>query len=161
MSRLWKGCRSAFMDVTGVSGGLTISSNTVDINLDNFMATRNSISAHFHPIGTNIHGRITNVYCPHLSDKKLGSWIFSTGTVGTIFTLSTSQEGTSILLPHRRKNMEVVSPSPRNTSSSKSSLTTMALWTWRPTMTSTPRTTVEMTPLRSLPNQIDSSYITI
>ena len=71
MSKLWWGNRSIFVDSVRASGGLTISWNPVEVVLDNFMASHHSISTHFHPIGTNMHGRITNVYGPQLSDQKL------------------------------------------------------------------------------------------
>ena len=71
MARLWRGSRSISVDSARASGGLTISWNPLEEDLDNFLASRHSISTHFHPIGTNLHGRITNVYGPKLSDQKI------------------------------------------------------------------------------------------
>ena len=70
MFHLWKGSRSFSMDAVGAYRGLTISWNPVDIILYNFMASRISISTHFHPTSTNMHGRITNVYGLQIPAQK-------------------------------------------------------------------------------------------
>ena len=71
MARLWRGIISISIDSLGDSSGLTISSNPEEVELENFLASRHSISAHFHPLGTNLHGLITYVYVLKLPDHKI------------------------------------------------------------------------------------------
>ena len=81
MSRIWRGNYSISLDSSGASGGLTISWNPTEVDLDHFLASRHSITALFHPIGTNLHDQITNVYGPQLPDQNYSflnflQWIF-------------------------------------------------------------------------------------
>ena len=71
VSRLWRGSQSISIDSLGASGGLTISWNPVEVELDHFLASRHFVPTHFHPIGTNLHGRITNVYRLQIPTQKI------------------------------------------------------------------------------------------
>jgi len=68
---LWKNNKSIAFDVARALGGLAIAWNPSEIILNNFTTTRNSISTSFYPIGTDVHGFITNVYNPQYLDKKI------------------------------------------------------------------------------------------
>ena len=81
MSRLWHVSQSISLDSSRASGGLTISWNPTEVDLDHFLASHHCITALFHPIDTNFHGRITNVYGPHLPNQKSSflnflQWLF-------------------------------------------------------------------------------------
>ena len=70
MSRLWRDNQSVSLESLGASGGFTISWNLTEVELDHFPASWHSIYALFHPIGTNIHGILTNVYGPQLPNQN-------------------------------------------------------------------------------------------
>ena len=74
--RLWKGSQCIFVDSIGASGGLTIVWNPLEVEMDNFLATRCSITASLHILGTVVHGRITNVYGPQLPTQKTTFLVF-------------------------------------------------------------------------------------
>ena len=69
--RLWRGSQCISVDSIGASGCLTISWNPLEVELDHFLATRCSISANFHILGTAVHRRITNVYGPQHPIQKI------------------------------------------------------------------------------------------
>lgn len=62
LTKAWPSCNS--VDASRSSGGLAIAWDTRSIMLTNFHAAHNLIQAIFHPIGTNIHGLLSNVYFP-------------------------------------------------------------------------------------------------
>ena len=64
MARIWKNCTTIAIDVQGASGGLCISWNPHILSLDYALATRHSISASFHLLGSSIKGYLMNVYGP-------------------------------------------------------------------------------------------------
>ena len=69
LPKLWRGSQRISIDSIGTSVGLTIAWNP-EVVLHNFLATRCSITANFHILGTVVHGRITNVYGPQLPTQK-------------------------------------------------------------------------------------------
>ena len=52
------------LDAKGVAGGIGILWNPNQVRLSNFVASRNTLSAHFHVLGTTVRGVISNVYGP-------------------------------------------------------------------------------------------------
>ena len=64
LSKAWPSFNSVAVDASGSSGGLAINWDTQSIMLANFHAAHNLIQANFHPIGTNIHGHLSNFYFP-------------------------------------------------------------------------------------------------
>ena len=70
ISRLWRGNRRISVNSFRASSGLTITWNLEEVELDNFLDSRYIIFAHFHPLGTNLYGRITNVYGLQLPYQK-------------------------------------------------------------------------------------------
>ena len=64
LTKAWPGSRSVAVDAVGSSGGLAIAWNPQALQIGNFHASHNLIQATFHPIGTNIHGHLSNVYFP-------------------------------------------------------------------------------------------------
>ena len=71
LTRVWPSCSSAAVDASGSSGGLAIVWDTLSIELSDFHAVHHLIQATFHPIGTNIHGHLSNVYFPQDQARKL------------------------------------------------------------------------------------------
>ena len=59
------------MDASGFSGGLAIAWDTQSIALSNFHAAHYLIQATFHPIGSNIHGHLSNIYFPQDQARKI------------------------------------------------------------------------------------------
>jgi hypothetical protein len=55
MAHLWKGSKVASIDAVGASGGLKIIWNPFEVTLNDFLATKNTLSTSFHLSGTNIH----------------------------------------------------------------------------------------------------------
>jgi hypothetical protein len=60
----WKQGAAVAIDATGTAGGLAILWNTNSILLENFLATRGSITTDYRLIGSNQPGHLTNVYGP-------------------------------------------------------------------------------------------------
>ena len=58
------------IDAQGASGGLSISWNPLLINLGDALASRHSLSASFHILGSSIRAFLMNVYGPQMADSK-------------------------------------------------------------------------------------------
>ena len=71
LSKAWPCSRSIAVDASSSSGGLAISWDTQSLQVNDFHATHNLIQASFHPIGTNIHGHLSNVYFPQDQASKI------------------------------------------------------------------------------------------
>lgn len=71
LSKAWPSCSSVAVDASGSSGGLAIAWDTQSMVLSNFHAAHNLIQATFHPIGSNIHGHLSNVYFPQEHTRKI------------------------------------------------------------------------------------------
>ena len=52
------------LDANGAARGLGILWNPNMVNISNFVASKNMLSARFHIVGTSVRGAITNVYDP-------------------------------------------------------------------------------------------------
>jgi exonuclease III len=66
----WKQGAAVAVDATGTAGGLAILWNTNSILLENFMATRGSITTDYRLIGSDKPGHLTNVYGPATTGEK-------------------------------------------------------------------------------------------
>ena len=64
MSKAWPSSSSVAVDASRSFGSLAIAWDTRTMQLHDFHAGHNFIQATFHPIGTNIHGHLSNVYFP-------------------------------------------------------------------------------------------------
>jgi hypothetical protein len=141
LAHLWKNSKSIAVDVARASGGLAITWDPSTITLNDFTTTRNSISASYHLIGTNMHGFITFVYGPQSIDQKTNllnfldwykqenprqNWILG-GDFNLITNLREKKGGTTL--------------SRRRTTTLKTSLRIMNWLIWIPPMESTPGTT--------------------
>ena len=71
LSKSWPSCNSVAVDTSGSSGGLAIAWDTQSIALSKFHAVHYLIQATFHPIGSNIHGHLSNVYFPQDQARKI------------------------------------------------------------------------------------------
>jgi exonuclease III len=60
----WKQGRAASIDASGSAGGLTVLWNTSEVIMENFFATKWSLTATYRCIGSNKPGCLTNVYGP-------------------------------------------------------------------------------------------------
>ena len=63
-AKFWKGSESITIDAKDVVGGISIIWNPLEIRLSNFLATRFTIYADFHILGTSLRGILNNVYGP-------------------------------------------------------------------------------------------------
>ena len=71
----WKQGATVVVGAIGIVGGLAILWNTSSILLENFMATRGSITADYRLIGSNKPGHLTNVYGPaNIGEKVTFLW---------------------------------------------------------------------------------------
>ena len=70
LSKAWPSSSSVAVDASGSSGGLAIAWDTHSMQLSDFHAAHNLIQATFHPMGTNIHGHLSNVYFPQEQNSK-------------------------------------------------------------------------------------------
>ena len=66
----WKQGAAVAVDAIGTSGGLAILWNTNSILLENFLATRGSITTDYRLIGSDQPGHLTNVYGPATIGEK-------------------------------------------------------------------------------------------
>ena len=71
LTKAWPGSRSVVVDASGFSSGLAIAWDTQSLQVGDFHASHNLIQATFHPIGTNIHGHLSNVYFPQDQASKV------------------------------------------------------------------------------------------
>ena len=71
LSKAWPSSSSVVVDASSFSGGLAVSWDTQTIMLAEFHRAHNLIQATFHPIGTNIHGHLSNVYFPQDRVSKI------------------------------------------------------------------------------------------
>lgn len=62
--RFWKGAETITLHATDVVQGLGILWNPNLLNVSNFLASRNTLPANFHVMGTSVRGVIMNVYNP-------------------------------------------------------------------------------------------------
>ena len=62
--KVWKGCEAIAVDAKKVAGGIGILWNPREVSLSDFSASRHSLSAAFHILGTSIRGFMTNVDGP-------------------------------------------------------------------------------------------------
>ena len=67
---IWKNCLTIEISTHGSSGGLSISWNPLLTTLDDILASRHSLSASFHILGSSIRGFLMNVYGPQMVDSK-------------------------------------------------------------------------------------------
>lgn len=58
------------LDACGATGGLGILWDPNLVNITNFVAMRNMLSAHFHILDTSVRDIITNVYNPFQQARK-------------------------------------------------------------------------------------------
>jgi exonuclease III len=66
----WRQGRAASIDALGTAGGLAVLWNTSEVIMENFFATKWSITADYRCIGSNKPGCLTNVYGPASSRDK-------------------------------------------------------------------------------------------
>ena len=71
LSKAWPSSRSIAMDASSSFGRLAVAWDTQSLLVNDFHATHNLIQATFHPIGTNIHGHLSNVYFPQDQARKI------------------------------------------------------------------------------------------
>ena len=70
VEKILKGSELIAIDAIGPVGCIGIIWNPIDICLSNFLATRFTISAYFHILGTSLRGILTDVYGSLLSAPK-------------------------------------------------------------------------------------------
>ena len=70
LSKAWQVSQAVVVDALGALGGLAIAWNTQALTLFDFHASHHLIQATFHILGTNIHGNLSNVYCPQDGGSK-------------------------------------------------------------------------------------------
>ena len=71
ISKAWPSSSSVAVDASGFSGGLAIAWDTQSMLVADFHAAHNLIQATFHPIGSNIHGHLSNFYFPQDQASKI------------------------------------------------------------------------------------------
>jgi exonuclease III len=71
LQHCWRNLEVIALDAQGFSGGLSLARNRDTISLQDFSATRHTLTAFFHITGTNITGYVTTVYGPQTTPAKL------------------------------------------------------------------------------------------